>query len=152
MIDFSTEIIVESSSENIWSIILDFAHYPQWNPFTPIAAGEPKVGAPVMLHARLYGKKPLRSPHHIVELVPGHKLSWAQDSPPSWLLRAVRSQIVEPQGPGRARFINRMVMEGPLAHLTYWIMGPAILRGFGDVSRALKARAEGAGLRACPYK
>lgn len=143
MIDFSTEIIVESSSENIWSIILDFDSYPQWNPFTPMVAGEPKVGAPVMLHARLYGKKPLLTPHHIVELVPGHKLSWVQDSPPEWLLRAVRSQIIEADGPGRVRFINRIEMKGPLALLTYWIMGPAIRRGFWDMSKALKVNAEG---------
>lgn len=39
-----TEIEISASPAEIWKVLLDFRHYPDWNPFIVRIAGEPNVG------------------------------------------------------------------------------------------------------------
>ncbi len=42
--EIKTEVIIDASPQKIWSILIDFENYPNWNPFIKSIAGIPKVG------------------------------------------------------------------------------------------------------------
>lgn len=42
--EIQTEILINTLSEKIWSILTKFENYPAWNPFIKSIEGEVKVG------------------------------------------------------------------------------------------------------------
>ena len=40
-----TEIEIGASPELVWSVLMDFGSYPEWNPFIRRISGEPTVGS-----------------------------------------------------------------------------------------------------------
>ena len=45
-----TEIVAPAGV--IWDILVDFEHYPEWNPFTYHVEGVPQLGTQVRLNVR----------------------------------------------------------------------------------------------------
>ena len=42
--EIKTEILINATPENVWSVFTDFDNYPNWNPFIKSIKGEMKVG------------------------------------------------------------------------------------------------------------
>jgi len=42
--EIRTEVLIEASAEKVWSILVDFENYPDWNPFIKSIKGEVAVG------------------------------------------------------------------------------------------------------------
>lgn len=42
--EIKTEILINATPEKVWSILIDFDNYPNWNPFIKSIKGEVKVG------------------------------------------------------------------------------------------------------------
>ena len=44
MINLKTEIVIEASTEKVWSVLMDHNAYSSWNPFITKIEGSPEVG------------------------------------------------------------------------------------------------------------
>ncbi|MRH88593.1 SRPBCC domain-containing protein [Nocardia sp. SYP-A9097] len=71
-----TEIAIPAPRERVWSVLTDFAAYPQWSPTIRSIDGDLTVGA--RLNVRIVGPGGRAVPAHptVVALEPGHLLRW----------------------------------------------------------------------------
>jgi hypothetical protein len=142
MASVRAEIEIDAPAPRVWRILTDLAAYSEWNPFTPRVESTLRVGDPVHLYVRLRGARLA----HRIEIVSAaeepRRLCWGMVLGASRLLAAERCQVLTPLGPGRTRYVTEDTIRGLLTPLVMRLFGPPMQRGFDDVARALKQRAE----------
>jgi uncharacterized protein YndB with AHSA1/START domain len=37
-------VAINAPADRVWEVLVDFTHYPEWNPFVTLVAGEPLPG------------------------------------------------------------------------------------------------------------
>ncbi len=136
-----TEIEIEKPVAEVWRVLLDFRHYPDWNPFIVSIAGEPKVGTHLDLTLSLPDsnrEKLLRS--RVVQCEPERELRWLGHSWMKGLLDGEHFFRLEPSSAG-TRFVHGEDYSGILLKLMLKQVTEAT-RGFVYMNQALKRRLE----------
>lgn len=127
----------------VWQVLVDFARYPQWNPYTVRVDSRLEIGGPVVLH--------LPHPHRAGETLittevlrviqePCHLRYDTGDAMPG--LFAVRDQWVGSLAGERSSYRTTDVFSGEYAQVAFERQGAWVKRGFDSVALALKERAE----------
>ena len=139
----SVTVEVDAPQALVWEVLVDYARYPEWNPYTVRVDTRLEVGADVHLHLPSPDKpgetmvttevmRVIDAPHHLqydtAENLPG--------------IFAVRDQWVEDLGGGRSSYRTTDVFSGEYAKAAYEMTGDWVKQGFDAVAHALKARAE----------
>ena len=75
-------------------------------------------------------------------MVEGERLCWGGNVGPRWFINADRCQVLTDLGHGRTRYFTTDVFHGIGVGLMLLLVGRHVQRGFDDVARALKTRAE----------
>lgn len=60
----------------VWRVLLDFASYPEWNPFVRRIEGEARVGARLRVTVQPPGRKPMTFRPTVRAAEPGRELRW----------------------------------------------------------------------------
>lgn len=139
----SITVEIDAPQQLVWDVLVDYARYPEWNPYTVRVDTALEIGADVVLHLP-HPDKPgetmlnvevmrvIDPPHHLqydtAENLPG--------------IFAVRDQWVEDLGDGRSCYRTTDVFSGEYAQIAYDLQGQWVKDGFDAVAHALKARAE----------
>ena len=84
----------------------------------------------------------LKQPEWIESVQRPHLLAWGTKVGNRFLLSARREQRLEALGETRCRYLTTDAFNGLLTPLVVLLFGRLIRRGFNDMARALKARAE----------
>lgn len=75
MIQIRTEIIINATAQKIWSLLIDFENYNEWNPFIIESSGKAIVGNKISNTMKIQGKvqtfKPL-----LLEVTENQRLEW----------------------------------------------------------------------------
>ncbi len=135
---------IDAPIERVHEIMMDFPRYAEWNPFVRGITGEPRVGAVLTLDVQFHGGGRNRT-KEIVEVAtsPGDRAELTYRFggllPRLGLVRATRRQVLTRAGEGRTRYETEESFTGLL---TAFLPRAGIQRGFDDVARALKERAE----------
>ena len=137
----SEAVEIAAPVERVWDILVDFERYGEWNPFTTRVDADLAIGSPVDLHVTL-GPLKLKQPEWIEAVEGPHLLAWGTKVAHRSLLRARRDQRLEVLGEMRCRYHTTDALRGLLTPLVVLLFGRLIRRGFNDMARALKARAE----------
>src|SRR6185369_15277544 len=104
MTDIGTTIEIDAPRARVWSILVDLARYPEWNPFTPRVEASLKVGEPVILHVRMKpGQPTMRQPEVMTSYVEEQELGWGTTMMHRALLHANRTQRLIDLGGARTR-------------------------------------------------
>lgn len=129
---------VAASPATAWSVLVDFAAYPAWNP-TLRVRGEPGEGERLwaVLVDRDLPPAPFRPT--VVALEPGRELRW-RTRLPLGTVTAEHAFRVEPREDG-TRFVQTERFEGPLVDPALDRLAPAVRRTFERMNEALAARA-----------
>jgi hypothetical protein len=135
-------IEIEAPAERVWDVLMDFASYPQWNPFITRAEGIPVEGARLKITIRAPGYRPVTFKPHVLRVVAGRELTWLGRTFLPGLFDGRHSLTVEPLDESRARFRTHEEVTGILLPVLGKVMR-ASQRGFGEFAAAVKARAEG---------
>jgi hypothetical protein len=138
----SSEIEIDAPIDRVWSILCDFDSYPEWNPFTVSVKTTLELGSPVDMQVKLRPPKAMHQVEHVSAVVPGERVCWGGNVGPRWFISADRCQVLTDLGGGRTRYVTTDVFTGLGVGLMFRIVGRHVQRGFDDVARALKARAE----------
>ena len=139
----SDVVEIDAPAAFVWDVIVDFANYEQWNPFTVRVEAVLELGAPVVLHLPDPSKpgETFETHEQISVIDPPHHLQYnTGDSIPG--VHAVRDQWVEDLGEGRCSYRTTDVFTGEHAKPVFDMQAEWVTGGFNATAHALKARAE----------
>ena len=144
MKEIHTEIEINAPAEKVWRVLTDFAAYPEWNPFVRRVDGEVSVGARLHVTIQPSGGKGMSFRPTVLVADPNRELRWLGHLWLPGLFDGEHSFSIEPLGEGRVRFVQRERFRGLLLPFLSKMLDRDTRRGFEEMNRALKLRAESA--------
>jgi hypothetical protein len=140
--EIQAEIEINTPAERVWSLLTDFAAYPEWNPFIRRARGEVRIGSRLEVYIQPSGARGMTFRPSVLTAEPNRELRWLGRLWMPGLFDGEHRFIIEPLGPDRVRFIQAEIFNGLLVPLLARSLETDTRRGFDEMNRALKGRAE----------
>ena len=137
-LEITTDIKIQSTSEKIWKILMDFKQYPQWNPFVKSIEGNTSIGS--KLNAQLQDMKfaPV-----VVECKKEKEFRWLGHLFFKGLFDGEHSFRLVDNQDGTTTFVHSEKFKGILVRLMKKKLTTDIVEGFKEMNLALKNRVEG---------
>jgi hypothetical protein len=140
MKNLQTEIIINATPEKVWNILMDFAKYPEWNPFVKEITGSQQVGG--QLNVTLNnGKGTSVFTPTVVSNETANVFEWL-GSIPLGLFKGQHRFAIEKINDTQVKFIHSEQFSGLLAGIIMSQIGETTRNGFIAMNKALKERAE----------
>jgi len=142
MKELLTDIDIQSSPERVWQILTDFASFSAWNPFICRVIGEAEMGKEVSICLRSLGSRETTLRCTILKLEPNRELRWKWHILLPAMYGGEHSFLIEPREGDSVHFVERETFSGWLVPLFAKEIDTNSKRGFEEMDKALKARAE----------
>ena len=142
MKELHSEIEIATSPERVWGILTDFASYPQWNPFIRRISGELKVDERLDVRLEPPDSRGITLRPTVLNAEPNRQLRWLGHLLVPGLFDGEHSFLIQPLGEDRVRFVQSEEFRGLLVPLFARSLDNSTRRGFEEMNRALKERAE----------
>jgi len=142
MKELRCEIEIAAPAGLVWEILTDFAGFPQWNPFIRRARGNPVEGERLDILMQPSGARGMTFSPTILKVVTDRELRWIGHLFVPGLFDGEHIFTIEPLGTGRVRFTQREIFTGLLVPLLARMLDTDTRRGFEEMNKALKGRAE----------
>jgi hypothetical protein len=139
-----TEIEIDASAKRVWELLTDFASYPEWNPFIRSIGGQPAPGERLRARLEPPGGRAMTFKPKVLTAEPNRELRWIGHLLVPGLFDGEHSFTIQPLEDDRVRFVQREAFRGLLVPLFARSLESNTRRGFEEMNRALKGRAEGA--------
>jgi hypothetical protein len=137
-----SEIEIDASAEKIWRILMDFAAYPDWNPFIRRISGKAAVGEKLEAYLEPSGARGMTFKPIVLAADENRELRWLGKILVSGLFDGEHFFQIEPVADGKVRFVQGENFSGVPVRLFAKSLDADTLRGFGEMNEALKTRAE----------
>ncbi|KAF5369153.1 hypothetical protein D9757_011076 [Collybiopsis confluens] len=154
----STSILIDAPITKVWSTLLDFKSYPQWNPFRhqqviispetkePLTSQNLSEGSVVLTEVHMppsmqTGSGQQRTVECIVLDPINYRQAWTSTDFPRWLLYPVRWDILTTEG-GMTKYESFESVNGILAYFLYYFMQDSLQLAHNEMAKALKNRVE----------
>ena len=135
-----TLITISAPRARVWSVLMDFAAYPDWNPFIRSISGPAKVGEGLDVSIQPPGHSATRFGPRVIEVVSERCFAWRGTLPIPGLFTGEHRFTIEDSS-GKTVFCQMESFSGLLVPFVGSILA-ATEEGFRDMNAALKARAE----------
>ena len=135
-------IAIAAPPSAVWRVLTDFGRYPAWNPFVVSVEGTMADRARLAVRLQPWEGRLWRLRPRVVRLEGERDLCWRSWLLLPWLLDRRHCFHLQPDGPGRTRFVQRSEYRGLLARLVPSSRVEATERGLDAMNDALKERAE----------
>jgi len=142
MKELRTEIDINAPAERVWRHLTDFAAFPEWNPFIPWIRGELRAGSRLEVLLQASGTKGMTFRPTVRKVEPNRELRWLGHLAIPGLFDGEHIFEITPTGNDRVRFVQREEFHGLLVPLLRRSLDRDTRRGFEEMNRALRARAE----------
>jgi hypothetical protein len=143
MRELGREIEIDAPPESVWTVVSDFAAYPQWNPFIRRISGELRVGATLEVRIEPPGARATTFKPTVRAVETNRELRWLGRLLLPGVIDGEHSLRIEPLDGGRSRFIQSERFTGVLVGLVGGTLAKTEV-GFEQMNTALKARVEDA--------
>ena len=139
----SEVVEIDAPQDFVWSIVVDFERYGEWNPYTFRVDATLELGSDVLLHLPDPFKpgESFTTLEHMRVIEPPHHLQYDTGDTFAPML-ATRDQWVQDLGGGRCAYRTTDVFEGPGADAVFAMQKDWVTDGFNATAQALKAYAE----------
>ena len=142
MRSLDSEITIRGTPEQVWSVLTEFAHYAEWNPFIRRVSGEAKKGTKLRVEIHPPDGKPMTFTPTIREVSPAQELRWLGHLWLPGLFDGDHSFRIDRAGSGHVSFRQSERFRGILVPLLPSATYERIRRGFAAMNSALKVRVE----------
>ena len=142
MKELRSEIEIEASAERVWRVLTDFDAYPEWNPFIRRVSGRPEVEERLVVRMRPSGTRGMTFRPTVMKVVPNRELRWLGHLLVPGIFDGQHIFEIEELERARVRFVQREVFKGLLVPLLARNLDRDTQRGFEEMNRALRERAE----------
>lgn len=142
MKEIATEIDINATADEVWSVLTDFGSYPQWNPFITRAQGEIANGASLRVRIEPPGGKGMTFSPKVIRAQPATELRWLGHL---WIRGVFDGEHIfeiETREDEGVRFHHREQFSGILVPLLWRSLDTNARRGFELMNEALKRRVE----------
>ncbi|GAB3550513.1 SRPBCC domain-containing protein [Noviherbaspirillum agri] len=140
--EVKTEIEINASAQRVWSVLIDFAEHPNWNPFIREITGLPHVGEKLRVAIQPPGGKGMTFRPTILVAQREQELRWLGRFLIPGLFDGEHYFRVIPLSPDKVRFIHGEQFSGLLVGLAKSSLDSGTKAGFEAMNKALKAKAE----------
>ena len=141
MKELTTEIIINASAQQVWSVLTDFASYAQWNPFIVGSAGEAIEGTRLTNQMK-QGDKVMTFTPKLIKVEENRHLEWLGRLWVPGLFDGNHIFVIEELGPTQVKLIQQERFSGILRSFIMKQIAETTRQGFIAMNRALKQRAE----------
>jgi hypothetical protein len=137
-----TQMDIAASPERVWSILMDFSAYPQWNPFIRSLSGVAKPGEKLRVTIQPEERRAMTFRPRVLTAIAQQELRWLGRLGFPGLFDGEHYFQLTALSDGNTRFTQGEQFSGALVGLFLPRMEAAIKAGFDAMNRALKDRAE----------
>lgn len=142
--ELRSEIEINASPQRVWGLLMDFASFPDWNPFIRRLEGEAREGAKLEVRLEPPGGRGMTFRPAVKRVEANRELRWLGHVGMPGLFDGEHVFSLEPVEGGKVRFVQRERFTGVLVPLILLMVRGSTLRGFEAMNQALKERAEAA--------
>lgn len=142
MFEITTSIEIEAGPHRVFETFIDFASYPQWNPFIRTLHGSPVEGARLKVVLQPPGGKAMTFRPRVLRTVASEEFRWLGHLLLPGLFDGEHYFRIEPIEEARSRFIHGEIFSGLLVPVMKRSLDGGVRQGFEEMNRALKARVE----------
>jgi|EndMetStandDraft_7_1072992.scaffolds.fasta_scaffold50285_2 hypothetical protein len=135
------EIEIDAPPEQVWSVLLDFDRYPEWNPFVTELRGTPGVGERLRVRLAPPGGRGITLKPRVTEVTPARAFEWLGRLLVPGLFDGRHRFELAPTTAG-TRFTQHETFTGALVPLLARSLDEHTLAGFEAMNTALAARLE----------
>ena len=136
-----TEIVIDATPEQVWTVLTDTKSYPQWAVFMEAIEGKIRDQGQITAHFRPNEKKEkVNKVTHTISVTEGKEFSWSET-----VMMGIKDHhryIVEPMPNGQTRFIQSDLVKSGMS----WLMGNSLIKfekeNYPKFNRSLKAEVE----------
>jgi hypothetical protein len=141
MREISSEIEIQAKPSKVWETLVDFASYPEWNPFVRKIEGELAIGSTLEVTIQLPNREIITFKPVVVKANPNEEFSWKSKMWVSFLFTGEHYFILEPIGEQSTKLIQGEKFTGILVPFLAKPSNEAPL-GFIEFNSAIKERCE----------
>lgn len=134
-------MLIDADPAEVWRALIDFASYPDWNPFITSVEGPLQPGHRLRLRLVPEGKPEYSFRPRVLSVTPGEQFCWLGRTLVPWILDGFHCFCVEPAVPG-TRFTQQEDFRGVLVAPLWSRVGYRIEGGMRAMNAALKDRLE----------
>lgn len=143
MKSLQTTITIAAAAQRVWATLLDFARYPEWNPFVRRIEGDARAGARLAVTVQPDGGRAMSFRPRVPVADPARELRWRGRWLVPGLFDGEHHFLLTATPSGGTLLTHGERFSGALVPL---LLPPDALRaterGFEAMNRALKARVE----------
>ena len=144
MHEIVTQIEINAEPGVVWSVLLDFARHPEWNPFVRRLSGEAVPGHSLVVSICPPGGRAMTFRPRVLVAEANTELRWLGRLLMPGLFDGEHYFRLSPLASARTRFVHGERFSGILVPFARSSLESGTRAGFEAMNRALKARAEGA--------
>jgi hypothetical protein len=142
MHELHTDIEVEATAERVWSVLTDFAAFPEWNPFIRWIRGTPERAKSLVVRLQPSGAGGTTFRPTVLVADRPRELRWIGRLFVRGIFDGEHCFRIHPLSEGRVRFEHSERFTGVLVALFRPSLDRDTKRGFQEMNRALKERCE----------
>ncbi|NGY60455.1 SRPBCC domain-containing protein [Lentzea sp. NEAU-D13] len=137
----SVTVEIDAPASFVWSVLLDYPNYPQWNPYTRAVDTTLAVDSPIDLTLpKPDGSEGTWVSREYIRVVDPPRLLRYDTGDTFPGLLGVRDQLITPLGAERCSYHTFETFTGKYAEAVFAAQGAYVKNGFDSVAHALRDR------------
>jgi hypothetical protein len=114
---FQTEVqeslVIPAAGRDVFATLMEWARYPEWNPYITRLDGQAQVGAPIQVYFSMGFGPRLPLSCRVAQTDPGKQvLAWDYKAMFGWLYSARHSFVIEDLKAGQCRIVQTEKIQG----------------------------------------